>query len=272
MKKRGTSNKFPCSKCFLTFVILAVTIYILHSIFIFSPVFNKLTHLHNIVGNIFIVLLSLTALIATLRMYFKMPTSFPRENKGNLFLAISLLLFFIGDVLWLISEVFYGSLMPIGGYPDLAWNLAYFALIISLIYYISVGFRPWNNRAYWVLLIVAIIGIGILYGDVSEDLAEGSFTSTHALQDMYILYDILVLLLIFYLVWPLFSSDIRFGLHWIIFGVGMISRLVYDQIFVQMSQDGTYYTGHPVDLLYVSLYLFIVIGFYIKSKQLGVIK
>lgn len=268
MKKGEINPNRGCSsKCFLAIFSIAIIIFIFQAVFIFGGFFKD--HM-DIIGNIFIVSLSLLTVISTILIYHKLPSNFPVEKRGKLLLSISFILFFIGDLLWLIAEIFLGDLVPLGGYPDLVWGLAYIFLIFSLIYFISISFRPSKSTTYVVILMAIIIGGGILYQDVNEDLEEGSFNFNHSLQDSYILYDIVSLFLVLYLIWPIIFSGTRFGLHWIILGAGILTRLFYDQIFANMSQNGTYYTGHPVDLLYVLFYLFALFAFYIKSKDFEV--
>lgn len=272
VKKGEVFGNSPCSKCFLWLFIFSIIIFVLQAIFVFTPIFHNDFYLHDVLGNIFIVALSFLALISTIKIYNLIPSNFPREKKGKFFLIISIVLFFIGDVLWLVSEVFFGNLVPIGGAPDFSWNLAYIFLIISILYFISIGFRSSKKFLYVILILGVLVGGTVLYFDVAEDFEQGSFTFAHSLQDAYILYDFVVLLLIIYLVWPILGFGVSFGLHWILIGVGVFTRLIYDQIFVRMLENNSYYTGHPVDLLYVSFYVFLVLAFYFKSKELRSIK
>jgi hypothetical protein len=268
MKKRKIETSPGCSSnCFLTIFIISLLIFIFQAIFIFGGFFKDY---RDIIANVFIVLLSSLCLVSVILLYKKIPINFPKEKKGMLFLAFAMALFLIGDLLWLASEVFFGDLTPIGSFPDLAWNFAYFALIFSLIYFVLLSFRPSKFITYSILLVALIMGGGILYEDVHEDFEEGSFTFSHFIQDLYILYDLVALFLVVYLVWPIAFSGTRFGQYWTLLGLGIITRLGYDRIFADMSQKGTYYSSHPVDLLYVAVYLIAVLSFYIKSRDFEV--
>jgi hypothetical protein len=269
--KRGvkTIEKVPCSKCFAKLAILASLIFISQVIFAYAPIFHNNLKLHAIVGNILITALSFICFISSIKIYKSIPINFPREKKGNLFLSLAIFLFFLGDLLWLYSEIFLNNLTPIGGLPDLMWNLGYFALIISIGYFISLSFRPSRKVTALIILAGLIVGGTILYLDVIEDFEEGSFDFIHGVQDAYILYDAIIIFMLIYLIWPIITLGNRFFISWIVLGLGISTRLIYDRIFAEMSEDGTYYTGHPVDILYTTLYLTLIISFYLKSKNLG---
>lgn len=266
VKKKEVPRK--SSNIFRNLLIVSTIVFILQAIFVFIPLLHQNMNVHDIVGNIFIVLLSLIAFISSILIYRRISDNFPREKKAKGFLIISLFLFLIGDLSWLVSEVFFGDLNPIGSYPDYIWISAYAFLIIALFYFIAIGFRPSRFMIYAIAILGVVMGGVILYADVVEDLEENSFTYAHAIQDSYIIFDLLAFLLVIYLVLPIIPAGRRFYLNWLILGVGIFTRLVYDQLFAEMSQTGAYYTGHPIDLLYVFFYVCVVISFYYKSQLL----
>ncbi len=264
-------KKETCNSCNGTNKIMRVImgtavilLFIFQAYFIF---FMKDISNRALISNSIITLFALLAFVSSIRIYFKMPKNFPAEKKGYLLLTSSIFLFFLGDLLWLV----YGlkdSLLPLGTWPDLAWSLAYFALIASLYYFNSLIFRESDKKLYMVLIIGIIIAGGILYLDVSEDLNLGSFSWQHAIQDSYILYDLIILILIIYIVWPMWLLKNPIFYSWIILGVGILSRGIYDRIFAELSESGAYYSGHLVDLIYIFFYIAIVFSNIYKCKML----
>lgn len=253
------------TKIFLYILIAAIIIFVFQGIFIFGNFFESS---RGIIANLFLTCFSLLAFVSSILIYKRISVNFIREKRAKLFLIISLFLFFLGDLSWLVSELFFGNLVPLGSVPDFIWLSAYVFLIISLVYFISMSFRPSSKMTYWVIILGIILGGFLLYLDVEEDLEEGSFTFAHAIQDAYILFDMVAVLMVIYLVWPIFSAGKRFYLNWLMLVFGIATRVVYDQIFANMSQQGTYYTGHPIDMLYVLFYIFVIASFYFKSKLL----
>jgi hypothetical protein len=260
-------EKTNCSCIFDGFVgklgILALILFILQAVFIFSGVFSQY---RGIIGNLLIVFLSLIALICIAILYFKFPQNFPAEKRGNLFLVLGMLLFFLGDLVWLIDEVFFKNLVPIGGIADYLWNVGYILFIVAIVYFISFSFRPSKKFFSGLIIIGIIVGTFLVYQDVSEDLELGTFTFQHAVQDMYMVYDIMLVVLIIYLAWPMvfIGNKLFYGMFFMAFG--FFTRIGYDRIFAQMSEEGVYYTGHPIDLLYTLLYLILVFKVLYKLK------
>jgi hypothetical protein len=199
-----------------------------------------------------------------------MQANFPMEKRGYLYLAISFALFFLGDLIWLVNEIILKKIMPLGGIPDLLWSLAYFALITAIIYFISFSFRESNFWLYLILIVGIIAGGALLYSDIAEDLSEGAFDFAHAIQDSYIFYDLVLLILIIYLIWPMFRIKSRLMISWILLFVGVFIRLIYDYIFAEISENGTYFTGHWIDIIYIAFYVLIIFSNISKCKTLEV--
>lgn len=259
-KINDTSFKINCVKMFLIFGLGVFAFQIMNCLHVFGKGHNS------IVGNSFITVISFLVFISLISLYFKLPRDSFRERNGYFFMLIGVFFLFLGDLLWLVNEVYLNNLVPVGGLPDLSWNLAYIFLIVAFGFFLSLSKKSTKFFFYIILIIIAFLGLFIIYQDVSEDLELGTFTLSHALQDTYILYDFILILMMFYLIYPLFVSKKKEAYPFLIICFGFISRLIYDLIFVNMSENGTYYTSHPVDLLYVGLYLFILLAILIKVK------
>lgn len=260
--KSGKSG--TCGGCVFKILIFAILVYILQAVFVFNNFFslNK-----NLVGNIFICTLSLLAFISIWVVYKIFPHNFPYEKKGKLFLMISMGLFFLGDLLWLINEMFLKKLVPIGSYPDFVWSFAYLALMVALIYLIKTEFMPSRFLPILIILVGFVLGCIFLAGDISEDLELNSFNLPHFMQDVYPFYDFIILGLVTVLLWPLIVARSSLFLGWIILGIGTIIRLIYDIIFIDMTETNSYSTGNPIDLLYVIFYLAIIVQSFIKYRS-----
>lgn len=262
---RSLFNVIFNSCCVSKIFILAVIIYIIQAVFVANHFFS---FNHGVLGNFFICTLSFLAFISMILVYRKFPDNFPMEKRAKSFLIVAIGLFFLGDLLWLSSEIFLKNLVPIGSYPDLAWNFGYFALMASMIYLIRTEFIP-SKKWMIVLLILGLLGgLAFLAQDISEDLESESFEIPHFFQDTYPFYDFILLGMTIVLLWPLIQANNRLFLGWIAIGLGLITRLVYDIIFIEMTEGSTYYTGHPVDLIYVLFYLAVIFNSVIKYSTL----
>jgi hypothetical protein len=57
-----------------------------------------------------------------------------------------------------------------------------------------------------------------------------------------------------------FSGKVNFV--WFLLLLGMLSFVIADTGFLVLSLDEEYYTGHPIDILYLWAYLFFLFGSY----------
>ena len=220
-------------------------------------------------GNIFITIISFLAFLSMLCLYKRFPHNFPMERKAKLFLLISTSLFFLGDLLWLFEEAVLKNIMPLGQFPDLFWTLGYVALMTSIQFFIKMEFRESKKLLNLLIVLSIIVGGLFLYFDIAYSLNEGVLTFGGLIQDLYPVYDIAVFAMIFYLLWPLIITKNTYFIGWFWLGLGVLTRLIYDIVFIIMNKNHTYYTGHPIDLVYELLYIFIILNSWHKSQVLS---
>lgn len=246
--------------------ILAVVVFLLHLIFIFTGWVNINV---NLFGNLFSDIVAFLAFISMFLLYRKFPEYFPMEKKAKLFLLISLSLFFLGDLIWTLEQVIEKNILPIGGIPDLCWNLAYFSLGGALIFFMKTEFRKSNLWPIIITSLGVVAGSIYLFVSISEDLNLGIFSFIHLIQTLYVFYDILIFALGLIILYPLIISRNKLFLGWMVLGLGVMTRLIHDALFENLSESGAYYTGHPVDLIYVLFYISIIFNSLIKFNLLN---
>ena len=265
-KKKNLNEKGKVKCIIPQITVVAGIVFLLHVLFISFGFFglNK-----NLFGNLFIALISFLAFLSMFCLYKKFPHNFPMERKAKLFLLISTFLFFLGDFIWFAEEVFLQEIILLGGWPDLCWTLGYLALIISTQFFIKIEFRE-SKILLGILIFVAIILGGLfLYFDITANLSQGNLSFGSLIQDFYPIYDLIVFAMIIYLLWPLIITRNTYFLGWFWLGLGVLTRLVYDIIFVMLNKENLYYTGHPIDLVYNLFYIFIILNSLHKSNLLN---
>jgi hypothetical protein len=60
----------------------------------------------------------------------------------------------------------------------------------------------------------------------------------------------------------------RLGKSWLLINVGILSNVIADILFSYTTTQETYYSGHPLELLYHFGYLLFLLAFYIHTKEL----
>ncbi|VVB81714.1 Uncharacterised protein [uncultured archaeon] len=223
----------------------------------------------DILGNLFICSISLCAMVACWIPYRKLSKNFPLEKKGWFFIALATTLFFLGDIAWAFFEVFLKIHVPVGSLCDLFWNLAYFSLMYGLWCLMSVLFFESQNRNRIILFASFLIGCVVLFFDLRVHSANLSFVDF--IQHLYVFYDVIILGMIYLILMPLLMAHNHLFITWTIFGSAIIARIVFDFIFAHMNDAGTFYTGHPLDLVYTFSYFLFVFAAYEKDKLIGII-
>ena len=222
-----------------------------------------------VLGNLFICIISFFAMVACWIPYRRLSKEYPLEKKGWFFIALAMTLFFLGDIAWSVFEVILDIHVPIGSPCDVFWNLAYFSLIYGLWYLMSLLFfeSPARNRV--VMFVSLLIACVVLYFNLRGDIASGNLSFVIFIQNLYVFYDVIILGMIYLILLPLVMSHNHLFVAWIIFGSAIIARIIFDFVFAYMSTVGTFYTGHPLDLLYTFSYFLFAFAAYEKEHHIG---
>lgn len=219
-----------------------------------------------VLANLFICFISFFAMVACWIPYCRLPKEFPLEKKGWFFIAIAMTFFFLGDLAWAVFEIILQIHVPLGSLSDLLWNLAYFSMIYGLWYLMSLLFYESSTRNRIVMFASLIIACLVLFLNIRDDLASGNLNFVVFIQNLYVFYDVIILGMIYLILLPLIMSHNHLFVAWTVFGLAIVTRIVFDFIFARMSEVGSYYTGHPVDLLYTFSYFLFAFAAYEKDK------
>jgi len=184
------------------------------------------------------------------------------QSKAFLVFAIGSVFWFIAELIWLMYDHFWeGSPFPseadifyIGAYP-------------LMIGFLLISLKPVLNsvsRNVWLFAIA--LGISFLIPSVTaaydDMLGEDSFPTAIALA-----YPILgSIQVIPAIVGIMYLAKKGANFSWMLILFGFIIYGVADTFFLFAELDGTYFDGHPVDLLWLYTYILIIFAFYIRYK------
>jgi len=217
------------------------------------------------VGDIAPMLLSLSAMLACWFAYKAIPKEYLRESRGWFYIALAFLFFMVGDVYWGYSEIFLKVELPLGSFSDLSWELAYLMLFIGFGFVLRMMFHS-EKKVRWVTFITALAAIIFISIEMKKYLTTGNWIE--AIQDSYVLYDIILLGMITSLLLPLIQSHNRLMNVWLLFGLAVFARIIFDFLFAGMTAIGAYATGSFIDLLYAASYVLFVVSADAKLKML----
>jgi len=184
------------------------------------------------------------------------------HGKAWLIFTIFAVLWFIAEQVWLVNELIYKE-KPFPSSADFFYLLGYpFYFMFAFLY-----LRPFRNAiSKKMMAITSLIAIAILIPNLYMTFDNNSDESEFAiiLGAIYPIADAIVLIPAMIGVTLFFRGKVNF--LWSLLLIGMILEVIADTGFQYISLDGSYYTGHPVDILFLWSYLLLSFGLYEHIK------
>lgn len=185
--------------------------------------------------------------------------------KAYAFFALGSAFWFIAEQIWqLYDHVWQGD--PFPSEADIFYIAAYPCHIVFLVIYLKPTLKS-INRNVWLFAIALsfsflIPSVIAAYDDMQ---GEDAFSTSVALA-----YPILASAqLVPAIVGVMYLVKKSSNVSWILILIGFMIYNVADTYFLFAELDGTYYDGHPVDLIFVYAFIVLIFAFYHRSKLLS---
>ena len=165
---------------------------------------------------------------------------------------------FIAEQIWLVYDLVYQT-DPFPSIADIFYLAGYPFLFMFSIYYL----KPLKNAiskkitVYSSLTAITLLipSLYMAYDTDSEISAfELGLALSYPIADGIVLIPALIGVILF------FKGEVNF--LWSLVCVAMLLNVVADTGFLLTSMDGSYYTGHPIDMLYLWAYILFSFGVY----------
>ena len=165
---------------------------------------------------------------------------------------------FVAEQLWLVYDLVY-KINPFPSAADFFYLAGYPFLFLFSIYYL----KPLKNAISkktlaYVSLIAMTLLIPSLYMAYNTDSEISALELTLALS--YPIADAIVLIPALIGVILFFRGEVNF--LWSLVCIAIVLNVVADTGFLITSMNGSYYTGHPIDMLYLWAYILFSFGVY----------
>ena len=187
--------------------------------------------------------------------------------KPFLFFTIGAAFLFIAEQIWQAYDYFWeGS--PFPSEADIFY-LASYPLMITFLFYSLKPILKLVSRNVWLFAIglsfsFLIPSLISAYDDIS---GENAFSTSIALA-----YPILsAIQLVPAIVGIMFLSKQNSNIIWMLFLFGFIVYTVADTFYLLAEIDGSYYDGHPSDLMFFYSYVLFIFAIYFRSKFLQIL-
>jgi hypothetical protein len=184
------------------------------------------------------------------------------HGKAWISFAVFSVLWFIAEQVWMVLELFYNQ-KPFPSTADFFYVTGYPAYFIFAILYLQPVKDAITKKMIVISsLVVVTILMPNLYMAIENNSGEDKFAI--ALGAFYPVADAIVLVPALIGVLLFLGGKVNF--LWSLMLVGIILEVLADTGFQYFSLDNSYYTGHPVDILFLWSYILLSFGVYDNIK------
>jgi len=187
--------------------------------------------------------------------------------------AAGMILWFLGELGWALYTMVLGIEIPYPSIADVFWLVGYVPLFIALLLYIQLFQPAISSRMFFgAAAIVAgataatflTLMMPVLAGASEQDFITLSISFAYPALDLALFLEAIIGLLVF----TFTRMKSRVGRAWHFINSAILLNAVADMSFSYFTLEGTYYNGHPQELLFHFGYLLFALAFYVHSREL----
>lgn len=165
---------------------------------------------------------------------------------------------FIAETTWAVYELVYHQ-NPFPSYADAFYLLGYPFLFLFSIQYLKPFKKLISKKMITLTFMIAIsVLIPNLYMTLGNNSSENKFAMT--LGAIYPVADAIVLIPAMIGIVLFFRGEVNF--LWTLLLIGILFEVIADTGFQYFTLDNSYYTGHPIDILFIWSYIMFSFGIY----------
>jgi hypothetical protein len=180
--------------------------------------------------------------------------------------VVAMALWLGSELAWLVYPLALGVVTPYPSIADVFGLAAYLPVMLGLVLQarpFRAAFRP--RKIAIVVVPVLVLLVVVMFGVTSEILVQKPGALVLMVGLAYPILDLIALLVLG--VCLLVFMRGTFWRPFVLLGIGLVFALSAHMLSVWANANGTYYSGHPLDLLFDYGYLCASFGFYLRAKQ-----
>jgi len=184
----------------------------------------------------------------------------------GLFLAV--LFWFLGESVWGIYEVLLAVEVPYPSAADIFYLAGYLPALLGITFFLVRVKTAIRGIAFQAIILsgLTIIGSSVVFL-INPIIASGSSNLAKIFDVGYPSLDTILLVLAVTML--IAFADGKIGQSWFWISFGMILTTMADLAFSFGTLSGWYYSGHPIELLWLWGYIGLALGFNAQRKQLS---
>jgi hypothetical protein len=181
-------------------------------------------------------------------------------NHGKAWLVFTgtAISWFIAEIIWTVYELAYHT-NPFPSYADAFYIAGYPFLFLFSILYLK-PFKKLISRK--IILSTSLIAVTVLIPSLYMTIENNSDESKFAivLGITYPVADVIILIPAMIGIFLFFRGEVNF--LWTLLLIGILFEIIADTGFQYFTLNDSYYTGHPVDILFIWSYIMFSFGIY----------
>lgn len=183
------------------------------------------------------------------------------QAKAFLFFTIGVSFLFIAEQIWQAYEYFWDG-SPFPSEADIFYLVSY-PFMVAFLFYTLKPILKLVSRNVWLFAIglsfsFLIPSISAAYGDLSEEVLANLIALAYPILSSFQLVPAIVGIM--------YLSKKSENMVWMFFLFGFIIYSMGDTFYLFAELDGSYYDGHPSDLMFVYSYLLFLFAIHFRSK------
>jgi len=196
-----------------------------------------------------------------------------RLSKIWLCFTLGMTFWFLGELGWAVYTMILQIETPYPSIADVFWLSGYAPLFIALLLYVQI-FQPAISVKLFsvagaIVASVSVIAFSPLMISVFATASEQDFVAlgislAYPSLDLALFLEAVLGLLVF----TVTRLKGRIGLAWLLMNAAILLNVLADIAFSYTTLNGTYYNGHPMELLYHWAYISFALAFYTHTREL----
>jgi len=196
-----------------------------------------------------------------------------RLSKIWLCFTLGMLLWFLGEFGWAVYTMVLNVEIPYPSIADAFWLIGYVPLFIALLLYVQM-FQPAISVKMFSVTGTIVAGLSVmafsplmtsvLVEASQQDFVTLSISLAYPSLDLILFLEAVLGLLVF----TVTRLKGRIGVAWALMNAAILANVIADMAFSYTTLNGTYYNGHPLELLFHMGYLSFALAFYVHTREL----
>ena len=169
-------------------------------------------------------------------------------------------LWFLGEVVWSVYELAFRIPIPYPSLADVFYLAGYLPAILGVLQFLSVFGKELRGLRILLVVMTGLLIIGVTYVSLLRPLITSSVDLlTKTVDVAYPSLDAILLTLAIAMFIVFEGSETSYSWLWI--SLGLLLTTLADIAFSFGTLEGWYYSGHPIELLWLWGYISLALGF-----------